>query len=114
MNIYTLSPSSLARGGEAFRTGIRQYLGSTSEFRGGGAEIIPGAISAAVRAGIVGEKELIRIVARVSRCNDAAVSTVLHALADDHVVGRLWSRDQKGVFIPRGSVGRVPAAFLVA
>lgn len=112
MNIYTLSPSTVARGVEAFRVGVAQYLGSSHVRREGGAEIIPGAIAAAIRAGITDERTIRNVVGRISRCRGEAVSAVLHGLSNENVVGRLWAREANGAFTPKGNLSRVPAAFL--
>ncbi len=112
MNIYTLSPSTVARGVEAFRVAVAQYLGSSRAQREGGAEIIPGAIAAAIRAGINDERTIRNVVGRISRCRPEAVSAVLHGLSQNNVAGRLWAREANGTFTPRGSLNRAPAAFL--
>lgn len=113
MQIYTLSSSTVSVGAEAFRTGIRQYLSSVHGWRDSGAEVIPGAIAAAIRAGITDEKEICHAVGRVSRCRVGAVATVLHGLSEEHVAGRLWAQTADGTFVPKGSLGRVPAAVLI-
>ncbi len=113
MPIYTLNPSTVALGEEAFRNGIRQYLGSAYISRHGGAETIPGAIAATIRAGITDDLEIRYIVARVSRCREEKVSDVLHGLADDRIAGRLWTRDATGAFRSNRRASQVPAAFVI-
>lgn len=112
MDIYTLNPSTIARGVEAFRVGVAQYLGSSDVLREGGAEVIPGAIAAAIRAGITDERTIRNVVKRISRCRGEAVSAVLHGLSQNNVAGRLWAQEANGSFTPRGSLNRAPAAFL--
>lgn len=113
MPIYTLNPSTVAHGEEAFRDCIRQYLGSGYQSRHDGTAVIPGAIAATIRAGITDEQEIVRIVARVSRCREAKVSDILNGMADDQIAGRLWARDATGAFRPKGRVSQVPAAFMI-
>ncbi len=113
MEIYTLNPSTIAYGEEAFRDCIRQYLGSSYSSRDDGTAVIPGAIAAVIRAGITDECEITRIVARVSRCRETTVSKVLHGLADDQITGRLWARDATGAFYPKRNANRAPAAVMI-
>jgi hypothetical protein len=113
MNVVTFDPVTVQDGVQAFRDATRQYLGSVKNCRQGGVRVIPGAIAAAVRAGIFDEDEISRMVARVCRCPEANVSTILHALAEEHVAGRLWTRGPAdGTFFPKGSLARVPATFI--
>lgn len=113
MRIFTLSPSTISVGAEAFRTGIRQYLSSAHGWRDSGVEVIPGAIAAAIRAGITDENEICHAVGRVARCRVSAVATVLHGLSDEHVAGRLWAQTENGTFVPKGNMGRVPPSIAI-
>jgi hypothetical protein len=113
MPIYTLNPSTVAHGVEAFRDSIRQYLGSACIGRNDGAAVIPGAIAATIRAGITDERDIINIVTRVSRCREPKVSDILHSLADDRIAGRLWAHHRTGAFHARGNLNRTPAAFMI-
>lgn len=91
MAIYTLNPDVIADGERAFADSIRQYLGSSSVERQTGMEVIPGAIYAAIRAGISDEEDIRNVVGRVSRSNGPKVAKVLHGLSDPRIAGRLWS-----------------------
>ncbi|PZQ94340.1 MAG: hypothetical protein DI533_22425 [Cereibacter sphaeroides] len=113
MPIYTLNPSIVSHGVEAFRDCIRQYLGSADIARHDGTAVIPGAIAATIRAGITDERDIINIVSRVSRCREPKVSAILHGLADDEIAGRLWGHDETGTFYPRGNIGRAPALLMI-
>jgi hypothetical protein len=113
MQIYTLEPSLIEHGEESFRECIRQYLGSSDMLRCSGVAVIPGAIAATIRAGITDEREICRIVARVSRQREATVKKVLVGLADQHIAGRLWHREPNGEYRSKGQRSRTPAAIML-
>ncbi len=69
--------------------GLRRQTGLT---------IVPGAIVACIKNGMMTEDEIVNAVARLSRCKRSTVQKVLVGLSGEDPEHYLWCCDQRGDF----------------
>lgn len=105
MQIMTLNQVLVDRGRTAFNLATIQFLcGPNSSVytagkrRLGGIEVVPGAIVAAIEQGLNTPFEIIPAVARVSRCYESTVKSILEGLAGEDVPDRLWAPNTNGTY----------------
>ncbi len=92
MQIITVDNQLIEAGRASFESCLRQYLSYGDTERTSGIKVIPGAIVAALEAGLTRSRDIIRAAARVSRCRGNTVYQVLTELGAPSFKNRLWER----------------------
>ena len=105
MQIFTLNQALIDHGRAAFELSSLQFLSGPNasvnradRWRGGGIGIVPGAIVAAIDRGLTTPEAIVPAIARLSRCRDSTVITLLETLGRDDVPDRLWSLGADGSY----------------